>query len=39
MKNGAGNGCGTSHISISIPEVPNNFHTEILYNEVEAHLI
>ena len=39
MKNGDGNGCGTSHISISIPEVPNNFHTEIPYNEVEAHLI
>ena len=35
MKNGAGNGCGTSHIirSISIPEVPDNFHIEILYNE------
>ena len=23
--------------SISIPEVPDNFHTEILYSEVEAH--
>ena len=38
VKNGAGNGCGTSHIrSISIPEVLNNFHIEILYNEAEAH--
>ena len=25
--------------SISIPEVPDNFHIEILYNEAEAILI
>jgi len=25
--------------SISIPEVPHNFHIEILYNEAEAILI
>ena len=23
--------------SVSIPEVPDNFHIEILYNEAEAH--
>ena len=34
MKNRAGNGCGTSHISkkymIRIPELPDNFHIETI---------
>ena len=34
MKNRAGNGCGTGHISkkymIRIPELPDNFHIETI---------
>ena len=44
-KNGAGNGCGTNHVvrtsniysAISISEVPDTFHIEILYIEAGAH--